>query len=342
MLTIPCTKALGILAVAAMSFGAVVTRSYGDDDQLRAEAKERFGAIEAAPGESLGAADALLGRALFWDKRISGDGKTACATCHMPDDYAADRRQFSPDARGRMTKRNAQTVFNATRQPSLRWTGNRKSGAEQAERSLTGSLGLASPEAAVALLKELGYEAAFRQAYPDDTKPVSTANFGRAVEAYEDTLITPAAFDQFLAGDNDALTAQQKSGLASYIKTGCADCHKGPLLGGGSLEKFGQVKDYWTATGSQNVDLGRFDDTKKDEDKYVFRVAMLRNIAQTGPYFHDASVAKLPDAVQIMADVQLGIQLSAGDKANIVAFLHSLTGEVPANYSPPHEKAEQD
>jgi cytochrome c peroxidase len=334
-------RASGVLAVSAAIFSLAVGRGYAGDDQLRDEAKSLFGTIEAPAEDSLADADVVLGRALFWDTRISADGKTACATCHMPEDHAADRRQFSPDARGKTTSRNSQTVFNATLQPSLRWTGNRKSGTEQAEKSLTGSLGLASADAAVELLKELGYEAAFRKAFPDDTQPVSAGNFGRAVEAYEDTLVTPAPFDKFLAGAGDALTDRQKSGLATFIEAGCADCHSGPLLGGGSLEKFGAVKDYWTATGSEKVDLGRFEDTKNDDDKYVFRVSMLRNIAKTAPYFHDGSVAELSDAVQIMADVQLGAKLSAADKASIVEFLQSLTGEVPPNYAPPEKSADE-
>jgi cytochrome c peroxidase len=101
------------------------------------------------------------------------------------------------------------------------------------------------------------------------------------------------------------------------------------------LEKFGVEKEYWTATGSMKVDLGRFNDTQEEADKHVFRVPMLRDIAKTGPYFHDASVAKLSNAVEVMADVQLGIHLSDNDKANILEFLKSLTGQIPKHFSPP-------
>ncbi len=275
------------------------------------------------------------GELCFWDKRISADGNTACASCHLAEDYGADRREFSRAATGKLTKRHSQTVFNATMQPALRWTANRKSGTEQAAGSLTGSLGLASREAAIALLNELGYESAFRNAFPNDDQPISATNFGRAIEAYEDTLRTPSAFDQFLAGDDQALTPRQKAGLESFLNTGCADCHSGPVLGGGKLEKFGVAKAYWRATGSKNVDLGRFDDSQMEEDKYVFRVAMLRNIAKTAPYFHDGSVAQLQDAVRIMADVQLDIQLDKDATDAIVDFLNSLTGSVPKQFSPP-------
>mgnify|MGYP001825162169 CR=1 FL=1 len=334
MSTVQYVKRMGIVAIAAMAISLGATRVLGDDHQLRAEAKGLFGVIEKARGELLETPEVVLGRALFWDERISADGKTSCASCHRVEDYGADRRVVSRRATGKMTSRNSQTVFNATRQPTLRWTGNRKSGAEQAERSLTGSMGLASRDAAVQLLKSLKYEASFRKAYPSEEEPVSTANYGRAIEAYEDTLTTPAAFDGFLAGDDEALSARQKAGLATFIQSGCADCHAGALCGGNSMEKFGVEKEYWIATGSNKVDLGRFDDTQEEADKHVFRVPMLRNIAKTGPYFHDGSVAQLAEAVQVMADVQLGDRLSEDDAADIVEFLRSLTGDVPENFRP--------
>ena len=93
-------------------------------------------------------------------------------------------------------------------------------------------------------------------------------------------------------------------------------------------------------TGSKKIDLGRAASTKKDEDRYVFRVPMLRNVARTAPYFHDGSVERLDAAVKIMASVQLGRQLDDAAVADIVAFLDSLTGKVPENYAPPGQRAE--
>lgn len=342
MLTASYLKDIGMMVVAVASIALGAATLLGDDDTLRAEAKGLFGMIESAPDEQIGAPNATLGRALFWDERISADGKTSCASCHRVEDYGGDRRVVSRRATGKMTKRNSQTVFNSMLQPSLRWTGNRKSGAEQAERSITGSMGLASREAAVQLLKELGYEAAFRKAFPIDTEPVSTANYGRAIEAYEDTLMTPAAFDKFLAGDNGALTVRQKAGLTAFIEVGCADCHSGPLFGGNSMEKFGVEKEYWTATGSKAVDMGRFDDSQDEADRHVFRVSMLRNIEKTGPYFHDGSISQLSEAVQVMAEVQLGDRLGTNDATSIVEFLKALTGRVPEHFSPPAAADDQD
>jgi cytochrome c peroxidase len=123
--------------------------------------------------------------------------------------------------------------------------------------------------------------------------------------------------------------------LKTFIATGCAACHGGKLLGGTQFMKFGVVKDYWTETGSAKPDVGRFAMTKKDEDKYFFRVAMLRNIAKTAPYFHDGSVDTLERAVKVMGTVQLGRALDDATVASIVAFLETLTGPVPENYSAP-------
>jgi cytochrome c peroxidase len=306
------------------------------DDQLRRDAAAMFGQIQASTGPA--SAEVELGRALFWDPRASSDGKTACASCHPARDWGADRRRFSPDARGALTSRHSPTVFNSIGQPTIRWLGDRKSGADQAESSLTGSLGFASKDAAVAKLTELDYLPGFRAAYPQDAQPLSTGNYARALEAYEATLTTPAPFDRFLAGDDGALTDRQTAGLRTFIVTGCGGCHNGPKLGGTMFQRFGQVKDYWLETGSEKPDQGRFAITKKEEDRFMFRVPMLRNVAKTAPYFHDGSVERLDRAVRIMASVQLGRTLDDAAVADIVAFLESLTGDVPANYAPPGQK----
>jgi cytochrome c peroxidase len=302
---------------------------------LREEAEKVLGRLEAPAAAAATAPAAALGRALFWDSRLSADGRTSCASCHSPAEGGGDRRRFSPDARGRNTARNSQTVFNAMLQPSLRWTGDRKSGAHQAERSLTGSMGFERADAVVPLLRRHGYEPSFRRAFPGEADPVTPGNYAQALQAYQATLITPGAFDRFLAGDAEALEATQMRGLELFLAVGCADCHHGPLLGGTRLRKFGVTKDYWLVTGSDRRDEGRYETTKVEEDRYQFRVSMLRNIAETAPYFHDGSVSDLTEAVQVMADVQLGGRLPEAEAGALVAFLRTLSGTVPANYSPP-------
>jgi len=304
------------------------------DEPLWREAAALFGRIQGGT-LSPESSQARLGRALFWDTRVSLDGKTACASCHFAGDWGADRRPASIDARGEATSRHSPTVFNSMSQPALRWLGDRKTGADQAEGSLTGSMGFASKQDGVAKIAKLDYLAAFRAAYPQDPEPLSARNYGRAIEAYEATLVTPAPFDRFVGGDDGALSDPQKAGLREFIATGCAGCHNGPLLGGGTFQRFGVVKDYWAETGSKKIDVGRFAATKKEEDRYVFRVPMLRNVAKTAPYFHDGSVDRLDRAVRIMGAVQLGRALDEDSVASIVAFLETLTGEVPAHYAPP-------
>ena len=304
------------------------------EDSLREQASRLFGRVES---KAVTSAEAELGRALFWDTRVSSDGKTSCASCHAAKDWGADSRRFSPDARGKLTSRHSPTVFNSMPQTTLRWLGDRKTGAEQAEGSMTGSLGFESKQAAIERLKELQYVTAFRKAYPTDADPLTPVNYGKALAAYQATLTTPAAFDRYLAGDDKALTAKQKDGLRAFMTAGCAGCHSGALLGGTTYQRFGIVKEYWAETGSDKQDVGRFAVTKKEEDKYVFRVPMLRNVAKTAPYFHDGSVASLDRAVRVMAAVQLGRSLEDKTVGDIVAFLESLTGDIPPHYAPPGE-----
>ena len=154
------------------------------NEALRKDALGLFGRIDPVTEDVRASAEVELGRALFWDVRISSDGKTACASCHLIRDWAADSRPFSIDARGKATSRHSPTIFNSMTQPSMRWLGDRKDGADQAEGSITGSLGFASKQAGVDRLRELDYLRAFRAAYPHDPEPLSAKNYGRALQAY--------------------------------------------------------------------------------------------------------------------------------------------------------------
>ena len=321
-------------SIAALGVGAFAAAD--TDEALRQQASSLFGQVKASTDAS--SPQAELGRALFWDTRLSSDGKTACASCHPASDWGADRRRFSPDARGALTSRHSPTVFNAMSQPTLRWLGDRKSGADQAESSMTGSMGFGSKEIGVAKLAELDYLASFRATFPQDAEPLTPANYARALAAYQTTLTTPAPFDRFLEGDDKALTDAQKAGLKTFVAVGCAGCHNGVNVGGAMMQKFGLVKDYWLETGSDKQDAGRFAVTKKEEDRFVFRVPMLRNVAKTAPYFHDGSVANLDRAIRVMATVQLGRTLEQAEIDGIASFLESLTGNVPANYAPPGQR----
>jgi len=327
---------ISVSAVAlAIASGCALQSAAPPPAEVRSMALQVFGTVEPVSEAEVAAPRAVLGRWLFWDARLSSDGKTACASCHAPEDWSSDRRLRSITAKGQPTTLHSQPMFMAQDQVSLRWYGDRRDGAHQAERSITGSMGFDKADQMLTVLRAAGYEARFRSAFADASEWLTPAQYGQALQAYQRTLRTPAPFDAFLRGDDSALSAQQRSGLAKFVETGCIACHRGPLLGGMSMQKFGVVKDYWRATGSKEIDLGRFTVTKDEADRYMYRVPMLRNVAKTAPYFHDGSVARLDDAVRVMADVQLGRTLPERDVADIVAFLESLTGTPPAHYAPP-------
>jgi cytochrome c peroxidase len=325
------------ISMITLVVNSIAALTYGQEPaaQLQEDAQAAFGVVAAPSQEELDKPIVQLGRHLFWDTRLSANGKMACASCHAANTWGADSERYSQDAKGKLTKRNSQTVFNSMLQPHLRWTGDRKSGAHQAEKSLTGSMGFANADEVIALLKEYGYESKFKDAFPSIEDSMSPANYAKALEAYQATLNTPAPFDRYLSGHNDALNDEQKSGLQLFMKIGCTDCHSGRLLGGETLEKFGVHREYWTATGSDTRDAGLFESSTKEDDRYRFRTSMLRNIEKTGPYFHDGSVATLKEAVSVMAKVQLNQELDSQQIKSIVAFLGSLTGDVPANYCMP-------
>ncbi|WP_434150382.1 cytochrome-c peroxidase [Methylocaldum gracile subsp. desertum] len=276
-----------------------------------------------------------LGRKLFFDPRLSLDGTVSCQTCHRPGLYGTDALPKSIGAEHRLNARNAPTVLNAALQFKALWIGNRADVEDQAMKSLTGQTSFGNPETAAVIrkLKALGYEAEFKQAFPNDPEPVKPENWGKAIGAYERTLVTPSPFDAFLEGDAKALTPQARNGLKTFIDLGCVSCHNGVAVGGSAFRKFGMFGDYWTETGSPSIDEGRFKETQNPADKYLFKVPGLRNVAMTPPYFHDGSVATLPQAVRVMGKVQLGKELTDQEVSDLVAFLNSLTGELPREFA---------
>jgi cytochrome c peroxidase len=196
-------------------------------------------------------------------------------------------------------------------------------------------MGFAKPADILPVLRQHGYEPLFRAAFPDQSDPVTPANYGLALQAYQTTLRTPAPFDRWLAGEDRAMDERQVRGLRRFVETGCVGCHNGPLLGGRMLQRFGIVQEYWRQTGSTGIDAGLASVTRKEEDRFVFRVPILRNVARTAPYFHDGTVAELRQATRIMARVQLGQELDEAALDELVAFQEALTGEIPPHFAPP-------
>lgn len=272
-----------------------------------------------------------LGRQLYYDARLSRDQKVACNSCHLLDRFGVDGNPTSTGFKGQHGVRNSPTVYNAAGLFAQFWDGRAADVEEQAKGPLLNPVEMAMPSeaAVVAVVKSMPeYVAAFKQAFPGEADPVSFDNVARAIGAFERRLVTPSRFDQFLAGDKSVLTLDEKRGLKKFVDTGCIACHNGVDVGGNSYQKLGAAVP-WP---DQTSDLGRYDVTKKDEDKLAFRVPTLRNVERTAPYFHNGSVATLPEAVKLMAKHQLGKDLSDGDTAEIVAFLKTLSGTPDAKY----------
>jgi cytochrome c peroxidase len=324
-----------LVAVLAIVMAACAGSTARADATLVKQARDLFGALPdvmASKDNPVTPAKVELGKALFYEKRISADGTVSCWRCHPLSLYGADGIAKSVGVRCRIADRNAPTVFNAADQIAQHWVGNRASVEDQAARSLSGGMGQPSDEAAMARLKAIpGYETLFQKAFPDEPEPVTAANFGRAVGAFERTLVTPAPFDAFIKGKAQSLDDAGQAGLKEFIAVGCSGCHNGPYFGGRSYQKFGLVEPYWKRTLSPVIDEGRFTVTKDPADKHVFKVPGLRNVQMTSPYFHDGSVGRLADAVWIMGQVQLGLDLAEPRARAITAFLKSLTGRLPAS-----------
>jgi len=298
-------------------------------------------ASSALDNSELAPTRVALGKALVFGTRVSSDGRLGCATCHNPAYHGADALALSVGIHGKVLPRNAHTVFNTSLLMAQHYGGNRATVEEQAFKALLSPVayGNTSNEQVETKLIKLGYEPLFKAAYPGDEKAVSVENWSKAIGAYERTLLTPSPFDKFLKGDAQALSKTAKLGLEKFINVGCAGCHNGVTVGGQSYQKFGITQDYWTVTGStpkdafNGYDKGRFHDTKNEADAFMFKVPQLRNVAVTAPYFHDGSVATLPQAVRVMAQLQLGKQLSDDDVVQIVSFLESLTGNIPEDFA---------
>ena len=277
-----------------------------------------------------------LGRMLFFDPRMTIDSSMSCANCHQPAFYGTDALAKPTGVRQRPHPRNTPTVLDAGLSFVIHWRGDRTSLEDQVVQALVSPITSGQPDekaAADRIARIPGYAPLFKAAFPGESQPVTRENIGKAIGAYERTLVTPSPFDAYLKGNVNAMAPPARAGLARFMAVGCATCHNGVGVGGGMYQKFGVVESYWEATGSQPVDKGRADVTKDPADEYVFRVASLRNVAKTPPYFHDGSVATLPEAVKVMGRVQLGANLSDGEVDEIVMFLENLTGDLPPQFA---------
>lgn len=271
-----------------------------------------------------------LGRRLFHDKQLSSDKTVACSSCHDLAAGGDDGRKHSVGVRGRQGPINAPTVFNAGLNFVQFWDGRAKTLEEQVDGPVSNpsEMDASWDEILSKVRRDQQYVDAFARRFGDG---VTANNVRAAIAAFERTLLTRGApFDRWLLGDDAALTAVQKSGYELFKAVGCVACHQGRNVGGNMFQRFGVLGDYFVDRGDVTVtDYGRFNVTKNEPDRFVFRVPSLRNVAKTAPYFHDGSAETLPRAVQVMAKYQLGQTMNDDEVSQVVAFLEALSGPVP-------------
>lgn len=321
-----------VLAVA----GGIACSSAWSQSALMKQARGLFkplpDAPPALPGNPATPAKLTLGKMLYFDPRLSESHSISCNSCHMIGMGGVDLQETSLGHRWQHGGRNAPTVYNAVLDVAQFWDGRAKDLEQQAGGPLVNPVEMGTTEQhVVEQLRGIpGYGPYFAKAFPDAHDAITFENVRRAIAVFEATLITPGArFDRYLKGDENALDATQKAGLALFINKGCAGCHNGINIGGGTYAPFGVVE----RPGAEILppgDKGRFAVTKTAGDEYVFRVPSLRNVTLTPPYFHSGKSWDLQQAVAIMGSSQLGARLTDDEVAKITRFLTTLTGNQPS------------
>ena len=266
---------------------------------------------------------AALGKKLFFDPLLSKDNTISCATCHVLEEGGDDGLKYSFGVGGAKGSMNAPTVLNAVFNFRQFWDGRAKDLKAQAKAPIVNPKEMGeSLEGVVEKLKHHPvYKKSFESLYSDG---ITGDNIADALAEYEKTLVTPnGAFDRYLKGDKDAISEEAKRGYALFKEKGCILCHNGVNVGGNLYNKFGVYRD------ANSTDLGRYNVTGREEDRYVFKVPSLRNVARTAPYMHDGRFTKLRDAVSFMTQYQLGRYMEPEEIDAIVAFLKTLNGTLP-------------
>lgn len=322
---------------ACISLALLIAGSALADDQALRDKAARAGLAplpESAPDpidNPVTPEKVQLGKALFFEPRLSVSGLISCNTCHNVGMGGDDNMPTSVGHGWQQGPRNAPTVYNSVFNRAQFWDGRAADLKEQAKGPIQAGVEMANkPDHVVATLKSMPeYTTWFSAAFPDEADPITFDNVVKAIEAFEVKLVTPhAPFDRFMQGVDTAMTAEQKEGLALFVDRGCTACHSGVNVGGQNYFPFGLIK----RPGADILppeDKGRFEVTHSASDEYVFRAAPLRNVAVTAPYFHSGQVWDLKQAVGVMGTAQLGLALSDADAGKIAEFLKSLTGVAP-------------
>ena len=305
---------LGLLAL----FGGMVAKAGGP------RIGEPIQTIE--PAKVQNEAKVELGKKLFFDPRLSKSGFISCNSCHNLATGGVDNLPSSIGHKWQLGPINSPTVFNASYNIAQFWDGRAKDLQDQAGGPIENPIEMAASHSlAIDVLQSIpGYVTEFEKVY--GTKKITIEIVTDAIAVFEETLVTPGSrFDQWLEGDDNAITKTELEGYDLFKAKGCTTCHMGAAVGASLFQKMGLVKPYTKDTKT----LGRYEVTKQEADKYVFKVPTLRNIELTYPYFHDGSLWNLKDAVKTMADIQLGMSVTDEEAEKIVAFLNTLTGKIP-------------
>lgn len=322
-----CIILLCVLS-AALTYAAPSTNI--PPERLRA-----FSPLPAIAGtaNNLSEEKVALGRMLYFEPRLSRSQTLSCNSCHDLAKYGIDGTPTSTGFKGQHGDRNAPTVYNAAAHFVQFWDGRATDVEAQAKGPIMNPVEMAMPSEAyvVNVLKSIPeYQRAFRKAFPGVRDAVTVDNAAAAIGAFERKLMTPSRWDAFLKGDGNAITNDEKDGFLKFVDAGCSTCHNGALVGGNSYQKLGVAKAWRDAK-----DQGRAQISKVAGDKFVFKVPSLRNIAKTGPYFHNGTVPTLDAAVMNMSEYQLGRAMSPTEVKAITTWLNALTGPLPAEYIHP-------
>ncbi|GHT89685.1 hypothetical protein AGMMS49545_00600 [Betaproteobacteria bacterium] len=333
---------LGILMVVLLiGYGALRFLSSPNERGAAAEATLNASGHQAVPAArldeplsplrvptGLDEQKVALGRQLFHDPRLSKDNSISCASCHDLARGGVDRLPRSIGVGGQTGEVNAPTVYNASLNFRQFWDGRAATLEEQAGGPVVNPVEMAATweEVLPKLQADKEIAARFRAIYNSVPTAATVQN---AIAEFERSLITPSRMDRWLLGEADAITDKELEGYRAFRRHGCVACHQGENVGGNLFQRFGVMQDYYAGrkVDDNDPDLGRFRVTKREEDRFVFKVPGLRNVALTPPYFHDASAATLEEAVTKMGRYQLGVDLPSEDVQSIVWFLHTLTGE---------------
>ncbi|MFO8153149.1 cytochrome-c peroxidase [Thioalkalivibrio sp.] len=267
-----------------------------------------------------------LGKKLFFEPRLSMSGIISCNTCHNLARGGTDNLRTSIGHKWAAGPVNAPTVLNSSLALAQFWDGRAADLQEQAGGPIEADIEMGMPHGlALQVLQSIPdyveeFEAVFGSG--EITVDMVTA----AIAEFEETLVTPnSRFDQWLKGDDDALTEDELAGYRLFKASGCTVCHNGPAAGGTSFQRMGVIEPYQSTSPVE----GRAAVTGKDADRFSFKVPTLRNVEYTYPYFHDGEARTLEEATDIMGRLQLGRVYEEQEIDQIVAFLKTLTGEMP-------------